>query len=61
MNSCKYRPNFDCREPTTSLAFYQKCQLCLIGQLCDETSLNTRAIMNMSIDKIITTIEEEYE
>lgn len=63
---CVYRANMDCRMPRRNDDSRMTCQLCLIGQLCDETGLNTSAIMEISFKKIEEKVmegvyKEEYE
>lgn len=49
--NCTYRAKTKCRMPRRA-GSSTECQLCLIGQLCDETALNTSAVMELSFNKI---------
>lgn len=49
--NCTYRP-VKCKLPNRR-GIYEECELCLIGQLCDEVGLVSSAIMEISLKQLM--------
>jgi hypothetical protein len=57
INKCPYRANHECKQNFIYVeAHLSFCSMCLKGMLCDETGLNTTALINLTagIEELIS-------